>query len=124
MLVLQKLNFFVELLTFLMVYGKIIEEVIFLKNKSFFSQIILLVMLSIICVIFTVGIALFAGSFNTTLFDFQNLNFANMIPVLILGGFISCVVVGITVLFVTRAVFLKVKDYFVETKENNGGNEK
>ena len=84
----------------------------------------LLIILSLVCLIFTVGIALFVGSCNTTLFDFQNLNFANMIPVLILGGFISCVVVGITVLFVARSVFLKVKDYFSETNENNGGNKK
>ena len=84
----------------------------------------LLVILSLVCVILTVGIALFVGSCNTILFDFQNLNFANMIPVLILGGFISCVVVGITVLFVARSVFLKVKDYFIETNENNGGNKK
>ena len=84
----------------------------------------LLIILSLVCVILTVGIALFVGSCNTTLFDFQNLNFANMIPVLIIGGFISCVVVGITVLFVARSVFLKVKDYFSETNENNGGNKK
>ena len=84
----------------------------------------LLIILSLVCVILTDGIALFVGSCNTTLFDFQNLNFANMIPVLILGGFISCVVVGITVLFVARSVFLKVKDYFSETNENNGGNKK
>ena len=84
----------------------------------------LLIILSLVCVILTVGIALFVGSCNTTLFDFQNLNFNNMIPVLILGGFISCVVVGITVLFVARSVFLKVKDYFSETNENIGGNKK
>ena len=89
-----------------------------LKNKSFFSQIMMLIILSVICVILTVGIALFVGSFNTILFDFKNLNFANMIPVLILGGFISCVVVGITVLFVARSIFLKVKDYL---SDNNGG---
>ena len=92
-----------------------------LKNKSFFSQIILLVILSVICVVLTVSIALFVGSYNTTLFDFGNLNFANMIPVLILGGFISCVVVGITVLFVARSVFLKVKDYL---SNNDGGDKK
>ena len=89
-----------------------------LKNKSFFSQIILLVILSVICVILTVGIALLAGSYNTTLLDFENLNFANMIPALIIGGFISCVVVGITVLFVTRTVFLKVKDYLSDKGED------
>ena len=92
-----------------------------LKNRSFFSQIMLLIILSVVCVIVTVGVALFVGSYNTTLFDFENLNFANMIPVLIFGGFISCVVVGITVLFVARAVFLKVKDYL---SDNNGGDKK
>ena len=92
-----------------------------MKNRSFFSQIMLLIILSVVCVIVTVGVALFVGSYNTTLFDFENLNFANMIPVLIFGGFISCVVVGITVLFVARAVFLKVKDYL---SDNNGGDKK
>ncbi len=95
-----------------------------MKNKSVFSQIILLVILSLICVVLTVGIALFAGSYNTTIFDFSNLNFTNMIPVLIFGGFISCVVVGVTVLFVAKAVFLKVKNYLTETNENDGGNKK
>ena len=92
-----------------------------MKNRSFFSQIMLLIILSVVCVIVTVGVALFVGSYSTTLFDFENLNFANMIPVLIFGGFISCVVVGITVLFVARAVFLKVKDYL---SDNNGGDKK
>ena len=92
-----------------------------MKNRSFFSQIMLLIILSVVCVIVTVGVALFVGSYNTTLFDFENLNFANMIPVLIFGGFISCVVVGITVLFVARAVFLKIKDYL---SDNNGGDKK
>ncbi len=91
-----------------------------MKNKSFFSQIMLLVILSVICVVLTVGIALLVGSSNTTLFDFKNLNFSNMIPTLIIGGFVSCVVVGITVLFVARSVFLKVKDYL----SDNGGDKK
>ena len=81
----------------------------------------LLVILSVICIVLTVGVALFVGSYNTTLFDFENLNFTNMIPVLIFGGFISCVVVGITVLFVARSVFLKVKDYL---SDNDGGDKK
>ena len=93
-----------------------------MKNKSVFSQIILLIILSVVCVILTVGIAFFVGSSSAALFDFRNLNFANMIPVLIIGGFISCVVVGITVLFVARSVFFKVKDYLTETNENDRGN--
>lgn len=74
----------------------------------------LLIILLVISVILTVSIALFAGSYNAALFDFENFNFANMIPILIIGGFISCVVVGITALFVARSVFLKIKDYMSE----------
>ncbi|MBR0278148.1 MAG: hypothetical protein IJQ50_06800 [Clostridia bacterium] len=81
----------------------------------------LLIVLSVICVITTVCIAFFAGSYNTVLFNFEQINFNNMIPVLIIGGFISCVIVGITVLFVTRSVFLKVKDYLYD---ENGGDKK
>ena len=80
----------------------------------------LLVILSVICIVLTVGIALLVGSSNMTLFDFKNLNFSNMIPVLILGGFISCVVVGITVLFVVRSIFYKVKNFLLEDDKNGG----
>lgn len=92
-----------------------------LKNKSFFSQIMLLIVISVICIVLTVCIALLAGSCTTTLLDFENLNFANMIPVLVIGGFLSCVAVGVTALFVARAVFLKVKNYL---SDNDGGDMK
>ncbi len=93
-----------------------------MKNKSIFPQIILLVVLALVCVLLTFVIALFAGSYDTTIFDFKNLNFANMIPVFIIGGFLSCVVIGVAVLFVSRTAFLKVKDYL--TQINNEGEEK
>lgn len=93
-----------------------------MKNKSFFSQIIFLVILSIICLLVTVGLAFIFGASNTTFFDFKNMNFSNMIPILIIGGFISCVIVGITVLFVARSVFLKIKENINKTNENGGGN--
>lgn len=95
-----------------------------LKNKSVFSKIMLLVILCVVCIILTIGVALFAGSYSTTLFDFSNLNFANMIPVLMLGGFISFVIIVIAVIYVSRSIFIKVKDNFINTKENNGGNKK
>lgn len=91
-----------------------------LKNKSLFSQTIALIILSVVCVILTVGIALFVGSYKTTFFNFENLNFANMLPVLIIGGFVSCVVIGIAVLFMSRSIFIKVKNYL----SDDGGNEK
>ena len=91
-----------------------------MKNKSVFSQIMLLIILAVICIVVTVSIALFAGSYNSAIFDFANLNLSNMIPVLIAGGFISCVIIGIAALFITRAIFLKVKDYFNENNKNGG----
>ncbi len=91
-----------------------------MKNKSVFSQIILVIVLALVCILITLGIALFAGSIDSTIFDFRNLNFANMLPVLIIGLFVSCIVVGICILFVSRTVFLKLKDYFNESNDNGG----
>lgn len=95
-----------------------------MKNKSLFIQIISLIILAVVCLLLTVGIAFLAGSLNAELFDFKNLNFSNMIPILLIGGFISCVVVGICVLFVARTAFFKAKDYLKETNKENGGTKK
>lgn len=94
-----------------------------MKNKSTFSQVLLIVIIAVLCVVATVTLALVAGSVGDTLFDFRNLNIVNMLPVLLIGGFITCVVVGISVLIVSRSVFFKVKDYLKELNDN-GGNEK
>lgn len=91
-----------------------------MKNESFFSKIILLVILFIFCIVLTIGIALLAGTHNTTLFDFKNLNYENVIPVLLIGGFISCIAIGITVLFMAKSISLKIKKYL---SDNNGGNQ-
>ncbi len=90
-----------------------------MKNKSIFAQFIGLIILAIICLLFTVAMAVLAGSVNTELFDFKNLNFSNMIPFLVIGGFISCVIVGICFLFVARKAFWKAKDYLKENQNNN-----
>lgn len=95
-----------------------------MKNKSLFMQVISLIVLTLICLVITVGISILAGSLNAELFDFRNLNFSNMIPILLIGGFISCVVVGICVLFVARTAFIKAKDYLKETNNENGGTKK
>lgn len=94
-----------------------------MKNKSAFSQIMILVIVLLVCIILTVGIALLVGSYNATIFDFRNLNFANMIPVLVIGGFVTCVAVGITVLFVSRALFFKVKDFLLKETNEKGEEE-
>ncbi len=88
-----------------------------MNKKSFFSQVITLIMVTLICIVLTVSVAYLVGSTDVNIFDFENLNFSNVIPILIIGAFVSCVVIGFTVLFISRSVFLKFKDYFNETKD-------
>ncbi len=95
-----------------------------MKNKSLFSQIITVIIVGVVCLLITLGIALLAGAVNAELFDFRNLNFSNMIPVLLIGGFISCVIIGICVLFIGKTAFFKIQDYLKENNKNNGGNNK
>ena len=92
-----------------------------LKNKSVFSQIVLLVVLAVICIVMTLGMALLAGSVDKDIFDFSNLNFSNMLPVLMIGGFFSCVILVLALLFVARPIFIKVRNYIFE---DDGGNKK
>ena len=97
-----------------------------MKNKSLFMQIITLIIIGVCCILLTVAIAFLAGSLNVELFDFKNLNFANMIPVLIIGGFVSCVLVGICFLFIARTAFFKAKDFLNDhsTKNEKGETKK
>ncbi len=85
-----------------------------MKKKSVFSQVILLIIAVVLCVVLTVGIALLAGSISKNILDFGNLNYYNLIPALVVGVFLSLVIIGIVVLFISRSVFLKVKEYFTE----------
>ena len=93
-----------------------------MKNKSIFSKIMTVIVVALICLVLTAVTALLLGSVNIDIFDFSNLNISNMLPVLIIGGFISCAVVGILVIYLAKDVFVKVKDE-IFTKDN-GGNEK
>lgn len=93
-----------------------------MSNKSTFKKIIIIVITALICLTLTAVIALLFGSVNTEIFDFSNLNLSNMIPIIVLGIFISCVIVGILVLFLAKDVFEKIKDVFF--KNDNGGNNK
>ncbi len=94
-----------------------------MSKKSLFTKAILLIALVLFCIVTTVVLALIFGSMDRIIFDFRDLNFANVLPILIIGGFFTCVTVGLAVLFFSRAAFLKVKDFL---KENNddGGKEK
>ena len=95
-----------------------------MKKKSVFSGILLLILIVLICLVMTVAIALLAGATKVDLFDFHNLNFSNMIPVLIVGSILSCFIIGIAFLFLGRTIFFKVKDYFFETDNKDRRNEK
>lgn len=96
-----------------------------MKKKSVFNGIILLVIITLICIAVTVTFALLAGAADVELFNFKNLNLSNMIPILIVGGIISCFIIGVAVLFFGRTVFFKLKDFFSENdKKEDRGNEK
>ncbi len=90
-----------------------------LSNKPIFPRILLIIILAIICIVLTAVMTLFAGSFTTNVFDFSNLNLSNAIPVLIIGIFVSCAIVGIAVLCLSKDVLVKIKDYFFNNKEDN-----
>ena len=84
----------------------------------------MLIFIILACLVTTVAIALLAGAADMDLFDFSKLNFSNMIPVLIVGGILSCFIIGIAFLFLGRTIFFKVKDYFFETDNKDRSNEK
>ena len=87
-----------------------------MKDKSLFSKVIFLIIIAICGMLLTASLAFLAGSLNTELFDFKNLKVSNMIPIFLIGGFITCVGVGIGFLCVAKSAFFKAKDYF-EQKE-------
>ena len=91
-----------------------------MKNKSLFSQVMLIIILGVVCLILTLGVSLLVGSIEKDLFDFRSLNFSNMLSTLLICGFISCVILGICILFVLRTVFRKAKDYFNENNKEKG----
>lgn len=93
-----------------------------MKNKSIFSKIMIVIIIALICLVLTMAIALLFGSSSVDMFDFSKLNISNMIPVIIVGGFISCAVVGILVIILAKDIFVKVKDEFFEN--DNGGSKK
>ena len=70
-----------------------------------------------ICITLTVSVALLAGSIEASIFDFRNLNIANMIPVFIFGGLITLFTAVVVLLFTSRTLFYKIKNFFEE--DNN-----
>lgn len=89
-------------------------------KKPIFSQIILLIIIAVLCIILTVALALWAGSTDDILLDLQELNWANVIPVILIGGFLCCVIVGILILCLGKNIFNKAKDFLSEIDKNGG----
>lgn len=90
-----------------------------MKNRSLFAQILLLVILAFVCITVTIFLALLAGSVDVSIFDFKNLNIANMIPVFIFGGLLSGLTIIITLLFTSRILFHKIKGYIENDAKRN-----
>ena len=93
-----------------------------MKNKSAFLQVILLIALIFVCIATILIVALLAGSIEKPLLDFENLNFDNMIPIFIFGGLFTGFAVTIALLFTSRTLFYKVKEYI--EADNNDNNKK
>ena len=94
-----------------------------MNKKPIFTKVLIIIAVALVCLVLTLLVAFLLGSINTDIFDFSNLNFSNMLPVIILGGFISCVIVGFLIIFLAKDIFVKVKDFVFDNKED-GGNEK
>lgn len=90
-----------------------------MKKKSPFTQAVIFVSLIFVGAILTLFVALLAGSIQEPLFDFKNLNLANMIPVFIFGGLFSGFAAVIALLFTSRTLWYKLKEFFNENEKNN-----
>ena len=92
-----------------------------MKKKSTFAMILAVMIVALVGIVLTVFAAFMAGSVDMQLFDFENLNWANFIPVIIIGIFLTGITVCFVILFASKSIFMKIRDYFLEDK-NNGGN--
>ena len=90
-----------------------------MNKNPIFTKVLITIFVAIACLVVTLLVAFMFGSVNADLFDFSNLNFSNVLPVIIVGGFISCIIVGILVIFLAKDIFIKLKNY-VETEKNGG----
>lgn len=91
-----------------------------MKNGSTFSKILIAVIVALVGIVLTVLIALLLGSSDTLIFDLSDINLANFIPVILIGMFITCAIVGLIILFASKDIFKKIKDYFLEDKIDGG----
>lgn len=91
-----------------------------MKKRSTFAMILTVVIVALVSIVLTILAAFMAGSIDMQLFDFKNLNLANFVLVIIIGGFVTAITVGFVILFAFKNIFTKIRDYFLEDKKNGG----
>jgi energy-coupling factor transporter transmembrane protein EcfT len=82
---------------------------------------VIFVLVIFFCLFLTLALAFFAGSIEKPLFDFRNINLGNMIPVLIIGGLVSCMIISICFLLLSKSFSEKLKELW---DKNNSKSQK
>ena len=93
-----------------------------MKNPIF-SKLLIAIVVALICIALTVSIALMVGNTSTDLIDFSELNWSNVIPIIILGMFITGGIVGVILLIAVKDVFVKAKEYIDQSNKDGGKKE-
>ena len=92
-------------------------------KKSIFSQLLIAIIVALICIVLTVIIALTVGNTNADLFDLSGLNWSNVIPIILIGLFITGGIVGVILLITAKDIFVKAKEYMEQAKKDGGKKE-
>ena len=95
-----------------------------MKNRSLFKLVVIVVLVAVICFVVTLLAALVAGALDAELLNFENLNLSNVLVVLLIGGFISSAVIGLSFLFLTRTAYNKFREYLNENNNHKGETKK
>ena len=93
-----------------------------MKNPIF-SKLLIAIIVALICIALTVSIALMVGNTSTDLIDFSELNWSNVITIIILGMFITGGIVGVILLIAVKDVFVKAKKYIDQSNKDGGKKE-
>ena len=91
-----------------------------MKNPIF-SKLLIAIIVALVCIALTISIALMVGNTSTDLIDFSELNWSNVIPIILLGMFITGGIVGVILLIAAKDVFAKAKEYIDQSNKKDGG---
>ncbi len=89
-----------------------------MKKENLWTKMIVLVLVIFFCLFMTLALAFLAGSVEEPLFDFGNLNFSNMIPVLIIGGLMSCMILSVCFLLFSKSFSGKIREFLAKDSDN------